>query len=185
MNDNAAHNREPLENYRGFLCYLAQLHVDPRLHHKLDPEDLVQDTFLKAHEAWHTCKAQTSLQVKAWLRTILIRRMLRKLDEIRRQVNGEVSIHDAVEKSSARIIDYLADEETTPGEHALRNERALQVEEALQQLGPNQREAVRLRHLQEWSLAEVGAHLGVSTAAVAGLLHRGITELAGLLPQPE
>jgi RNA polymerase sigma-70 factor, ECF subfamily len=185
MNNDADRNGEALEEYRGFLCYLARLHLDPRLSRKLDPEDIVQETLLKAHKAWDSCEAKTPGQVKAWLRTILLRTLARIVEKAREEVNLEHSIHEAIEHSSARLRDYLAAEQTTPGAHAQRNEEALQLEEALRALPDRQREVVGLKHLQGWTLAQISEHLDISTAAVAGLLHRGITELAVLLPNGE
>jgi RNA polymerase sigma-70 factor (ECF subfamily) len=185
MNNPAAGNGAPLEQYRGFLCYLARLHLDPRLRRKLDPEDVVQETLLKAHRGWDTCRASTPVQVKAWLRTILIRTLLRELEKIRAQADVEVSIHGVIDHSSLRLEGFVDDDQTTPGTHAQRNEEALQLEEALHELPDRQREAVQLKYILGWTVAEIGAHFGVSTAAVGGLLHRGTTELAVRLPKPE
>jgi RNA polymerase sigma-70 factor (ECF subfamily) len=43
---------------------------------------------------------------------------------------------------------------------------------------------VELHHLQGRSLAEVAAELGLSSPAVAGLLHRGLQKLRELLEDP-
>jgi RNA polymerase sigma-70 factor (ECF subfamily) len=51
------------------------------------------------------------------------------------------------------------------------------VAEALEQLPEAQREALVLQHWQGWTLAQIGAHLGRSPEAVAGLLKRGLKQL--------
>jgi DNA-directed RNA polymerase specialized sigma24 family protein len=53
------------------------------------------------------------------------------------------------------------------------------------ELPDGQREAVLLRHFHGWSLADIARHLGRSAPAVAGLLHRGLTELRGRLGTTE
>ena len=57
--------------------------------------------------------------------------------------------------------------------------------DALGRLPEAQREALVLQHWHGWSLAEIGAHLGRSPAAVAGLLHRGLTRLRELLQEAQ
>jgi RNA polymerase sigma-70 factor (ECF subfamily) len=58
-----------------------------------------------------------------------------------------------------------------------RQERAVRLAEALATLPEKQREAVVLRHWHGCSLVEIGARLGCTTAAVTGLLHRGLRNL--------
>src|SRR5262249_33168446 len=41
-----------LECYRSYLSLLARLHLGSRLQGKVDPDDLVQETFLDAHRNW-------------------------------------------------------------------------------------------------------------------------------------
>lgn len=40
-----------LEEFRGYLQVLAELHLDRRLRGKLDPADVVQQTMLRAYSA--------------------------------------------------------------------------------------------------------------------------------------
>jgi RNA polymerase sigma-70 factor (ECF subfamily) len=44
-------------------------------------------------------------------------------------------------------------------------------------LPDDQREAVRLRHLEGWALADIAQHLGRTPAATAGLIKRGMQAL--------
>jgi DNA-directed RNA polymerase specialized sigma24 family protein len=53
----------------------------------------------------------------------------------------------------------------------------------LARLPEAQREAVELRHLHGWSLNDIAAYMDRTPAAVAGLLHRGMTQLRALLDQ--
>ena len=45
----------------------------------------------------------------------------------------------------------------------------------------DQRQAVELRHLQGLAVLEIGQRMGRSTAAVGGLLQRGLKSLRGML----
>jgi RNA polymerase sigma-70 factor, ECF subfamily len=180
MNDDAPCVGQPLEVFREFLCYLARVQIDPRLQGKLDAEGIVQETLLRAHKARDQARGETCGQMKAWLRTIFMRVLL---DGVAK-VPPERSLDAAIADSSVRLKAFLDAEETTPSEQAMRNERALQLETALAKLPERQREAVVLKHIHGWSLADISTHLGVQPSAVAGLLHRGMTKLADLLPRP-
>jgi RNA polymerase sigma-70 factor (ECF subfamily) len=56
-------------------------------------------------------------------------------------------------------------------------EEVLRAAEAIETLPDGQRQAVVLYYFQGCSAAEIAEYLGRSTAAVAGLLHRGLKEL--------
>jgi RNA polymerase sigma-70 factor, ECF subfamily len=57
--------------------------------------------------------------------------------------------------------------------------------QALATLPETQRKAVELHHLQGCSLDEIARNLGVTKAAVAGLLHRGLKNLRQRLDERE
>jgi RNA polymerase sigma-70 factor (ECF subfamily) len=173
-----------LERFRKYLRLLAQVQLDRRLRGKLDPSDIVQQTLLEAHQARDRCPSQNSAEQAAWLRKILARNLanaVRDLGRAKRDVRRERSLEAALEESSARLEAWLAAEQTPPSGHAQKNEQLLRLAEAVDQLPPDQQEAVVLHHLKGHSLSEVAGHLGRSPAAVAGLLHRGLKKLHDLL----
>jgi RNA polymerase sigma-70 factor (ECF subfamily) len=120
----------------------------------------------------------------AWLRRILARNLLdeaRKLKRVGYDATRERSLEAALEASSGRLEAWLAAEQSSPSEHAVRKEQLLQLADALAKLPTDQREAVVRHHLQGDSLADVAKEMGRSKDAVAGLLHRGLTKLRDLL----
>ena len=177
-----------LERYRTYLRVLARLHLDPRLHGKLDPSDVVQQTLLEAHKDREHFRGQTPAERAAWLRQILARNLanaVRDLGRGKRDVDREHSLEEAVNASSARLEAWLAAEQSSPSARAERNEEAVRLAEALAALPEAQREVVVLRHCHGWSLAEISRHLGRSPSAVAGLLHRGLQQLRDQLHERE
>jgi RNA polymerase sigma-70 factor (ECF subfamily) len=66
---------------------------------------------------------------------------------------------------------------STPSQRAIRGEEEQLLMKALSVLPDDQREAVRLRHLEGLALADVARHLGRSPAATAGLIKRGMQVL--------
>jgi RNA polymerase sigma-70 factor, ECF subfamily len=175
-----------LERHRAYLSVLARLHLDPRLRDKLDASDVVQQTLLEAHEKQAQFRGHTDAERAAWLRQILAHNLadaVRRLHRAKRDVALERSLEAALDQSSCRLEAWLAAEQSSPSQQAVRNEELLRLAEALVQLPDAQREAVVLHHLQGWSLAALAGHLGRTEPAVAGLLHRGLKRLRELLQE--
>jgi RNA polymerase sigma-70 factor (ECF subfamily) len=74
---------------------------------------------------------------------------------------------------------------SSPSQKAIRGEEAQQLAQALAVLPDDQRDAVRLRHLEGWALADIARHLGRSPAATAGLIKRGMQVLRRRLRRDE
>jgi RNA polymerase sigma-70 factor (ECF subfamily) len=180
--------RPDLERYRAYLHVLARLHLDPRLRGKLDTSDVVQQSLLQAHQALGQFRGQTEGELAAWLRQILARCLgnaLRDFGRGKRDIGRERSLEAALDASSARLAAWLAADESSPSQKAVRQEEAVRLAEALASLPEAQREALILQHWQGWSLAEIGEHLGRTPAAVAGLIKRGLKQLRQMLREAE
>jgi len=177
-----------IEQFRGYLLFLAQLHWDDRLKGHHDPEDLVQQTLQEAHQKWDQFKGTTEAELASWLRQTLAHNMadeIRRVGRAKRNVNLEQSLAAAMESSSARLQDCLAADQSTPSERAAKNEQVARLTAALAQLAPLQREAVIRHHLQGISLADLAQELKRSEASVAGLLRRGLAKLRELMADQE
>jgi RNA polymerase sigma-70 factor (ECF subfamily) len=163
---------------------LARLQMDGRLRARLNPSDVVQQTLLEAYRKREQFRGHGEEELAGWLRQILIHNMAdacRALGRAKRDVALERSLED----SAVRLGALLAADQSSPSQHAIRNEQWLAVADALAGLPDAQREAVVLHYLQDLPLAEVAGQLGKSEAAVAGLLHRGLKKLRELLHQQE
>jgi len=173
-----------LERFRNYLRFLAQIQLDHRLRAKLDASDIVQQTLLEAYQARERPAAQDVPAQAAWLRRIFSHNLanaVRDVTRAKRDVRRERSLETAIEESSARMEAWLVAEQSSPSGRAEKNELLLRLIEALDQLSPDQQEAIVLHHLKGQSLSELARHFGRSPAAVAGLLHRGLKKLQDLL----
>jgi RNA polymerase sigma-70 factor (ECF subfamily) len=169
-----------LERYRSYLMLLARLRLDARLRGKLDASDVVQQTLLEAHVAAGQFRGQSPGEQAAWIRQILARNLanaVRDLGRQKRDAGRERSLNAMLDESAASLDGWLAAEQSSPSAQAQRHERAVLLAEALAKLPEHQREAVILRHFENLSLADIATRLDCTTAAVTGLLHRGLKNL--------
>lgn len=169
-----------LERYRPYLRLLARLQLHRQLQSKIDESDIVQQTMLHAHQARGGFRGTTNAERAAWLRQILARNLAhaaRDFGRDKRDLSREQSLQANLDQSSARLEAFLAADESSPSQRAARNEDVLRLAAALETLPEAQRQAIELHYWQGCTVAEVGEQLERSTAAVAGLLHRGLTAL--------
>ena len=188
MGREAEHPALDLNRFRSYLLLLARGRLDVRLRGKLDPSDVVQQTLLEAHEGRVRFRGRTAGEQAAWLRQILARNLAnaaRDFGRAKRDVHREHALQAALDESASRLEAWLAAEQSSPSQQAERHDRALALAEALDTLPEGQREALVLRHWQGRSLAEIAQVMGCSTAAVTGLLYRGLKNLRQQLREPE
>jgi RNA polymerase sigma-70 factor (ECF subfamily) len=169
-----------LERYRDYLGALARVQVGDRLRGKLDSSDVVQQTLLEAHQARDKLRGLSDAQLAAWLHRALAHNLAdqaRRLGAQVRDAARERSLERAVDESSARLEALLAAGQSSPSDHAARQEDLLRLAEALAGLPEDQRRAVEWHHLEGRTLAETAAAMGRTRSAVASLVFRGLRNL--------
>jgi RNA polymerase sigma-70 factor (ECF subfamily) len=167
------------EEYRGHLLGLASSRLPRDLRGKLGPEDLVQDTFLKAHSALSELRGRAGAEVKAWLRTILINRLAHltaRYHTAKRRLSREVSLADKPGREPA-----VPRAEADPFRLAVRQERKEELARALDQLPGHYRQVIDWHHFEGLPFAEIGGRLGISQEAARKVWVRAREELRQLL----
>lgn len=174
------------ERYREYLQLLIRHQMDERLRSKCDSSDLVQQTLLLAHQKGAQFRGRTEGEWKAWLRSILANNLKNKLEEFgsqKRDLARERPLQAALDDTSARLDAWLAAEQPSPSDEAMRYEQLQRLAVGLKELPDDQREALELRHLEDCSIDEISRRMARTDAAVAGLLRRGLKRLRELLDE--
>lgn len=165
-----------LDGHRPYLKLLAQREIEGRLDARIDGSDLVQQTCLSALRRFEDFIGDQEEQFLAWLRAIHeanIRDTIRRhVYTAKRAVGSEQPLEGS--KNNENPIDKSV---ASPSQRVLRGEEAVRLAEALSRLPDDQREAVRLRHLEGWPLAQMAVQFGRSETAVAALVKRGLANL--------
>jgi RNA polymerase sigma-70 factor (ECF subfamily) len=175
---------EQLERYRQYLALLARLQLDPRLAGKVDLSGIVQQTLWEAQQARREFREGSGAHLTAWLRQILAHNLtdeVRKFRASARDPARERSLQAALDASSSRLEAWLAADQSSPSQQAMRQEQSVALAAALAQLPDDQRMAIEMHHLQARPLVDVAEHLGRSKGAVAALLFRAVKRLRELM----
>lgn len=137
-----------------------------------EAQDLVQDTFLRAHRGWEGFRRGTNL--RAWLFTICRNRFLRKEEQRGRRPEVLASETDAdVESLAATAVFSEVRANTDPETAFFDSFLDREVLAALDTLPRPFREAVVLSDLEGLSYPEIAEVLDLPTGTVKSRLFRG------------
>jgi len=159
------------------LLLYVQLRLGPNLAGRLEPMDLVQDTYLAALRAFEGFEPREPGAFSRWLFRIADNRLRDAVDHfaaLKRQ-----ALEGAARDSQA--LSRLRAEAASPATESQRRERVASLERALASLAEDERRAVELRHFHEEPYAGVGAELGVSEATARRLVARAHVRLGAQL----
>jgi RNA polymerase sigma-70 factor, ECF subfamily len=176
-----------LELYRNYLTLLGRLEIGRRLQGKVDPADLVQDTFLEAQRDFVQFQGNSEKELISWLRQILITNLLNLvrhyLGTRRRDVRLERELALDVDSSSQLLGEIPVSPHSSPSQQASRREQAVLLANALQQLPEHYREVIVLRHLQGLSFPEIAKQMDRTVDSVEKLWARALIRLRRLLEE--
>ena len=150
------------------------------LQSRLDASDLVQETYVKAHKQFDAFKGSCEPEFAAWLRQILVRCAADQAKRYRvraRNIRREESLEALLERSSLELQDALAAPLSSPIEQAGRNEQALLLADAIENLPVDYREVFVLRNLEHVSIEEIAVRMNRSVNAVRKLWARALLAL--------
>jgi RNA polymerase sigma-70 factor (ECF subfamily) len=178
---------ELFERYRGRLRRMVALRLDPRLQGRVDPSDVIQEGYIDAARRLGEYLRDPSAPFYIWLRFLVGQRIVdlqrMHLGAQARHVGREVSLHRGPmpEASTAALAAQLMGKLTSPTKAAVRAERKIQLQEALNAMDALDREILVLRHYEQMSNGEAALVLGLDKSAASKRYTRALVRLKEIL----
>jgi RNA polymerase sigma-70 factor (ECF subfamily) len=166
---------------------MIRLRLDRRLWGRLDASDVLQEAFLDVQKKAPDFAAKPEMPAYLWLRLVTAERLLilhrQHLGTKMRDAGQEVSLHRGgpPAASTHSLANLLLGRLTSPSQAAIRSERQMRLQEALNGMDPLDREVLALRHFEEMSNSEVAAVLGLSKTAASNRYIRALKRLKEIL----
>ena len=166
---------------------MVETRLDPRLQARLDASDVVQDAYVEVVERLEEYLRDPKLPLFLWLRLVVGERLLKlhrhHLGTQMRDAGREIALYRGAlpPASSAALAAQLLGKHTSPSQAAVRAERILRLQEALNTLDPVDREVLALRHFEELTAAESAQVLGIEESAAAKRYFRALKRLKQIL----
>jgi RNA polymerase sigma-70 factor (ECF subfamily) len=167
---------EVFDRYGDRLHALVRLRLGARLRRHLDARDIVQNTMMKAFQAFDRFDGEASASFMAWLGRIAENEIRDQADFYQREKRRR-----DVETSLEGKLGLLNAEVTSAVSRLYVREQMVRIERAFESLSEAQREVILLRNFEELSFEEVGQRLQRSADASRKLYGRAMASLALLL----
>jgi RNA polymerase sigma-70 factor (ECF subfamily) len=166
---------------------MVELRLDRRLQARIDASDVIQEAFVDAAARLPEYLREPRLPLLLWLRLVVGERLTKlhrqHLGAQMRDAGREVSLYRGAlpPASSAALAAQLLGKHTSPTQAAVRAERLLRLQEALNSLAPLDREILSLRHFEELTCAESARVLEIEESAAAKRYIRALKRLKEVL----
>jgi RNA polymerase sigma-70 factor (ECF subfamily) len=178
---------EIFTRHRERLRRMVEVRLDRRLQGRIDASDVIQDAYVEVAQHLEEYLRDPQLPLFLWLRLAVGDRLMKvhrqHLGAQMRDAGREVSLYREAlpAASSAALAAQLLGKHTSPTEAAVRAERMLRLQQALNALAPLDREILSLRNFEELTRAETAQVLGIEEAAAAKRYIRALKRLKELL----
>jgi RNA polymerase sigma-70 factor (ECF subfamily) len=173
--------------HRSRLRRMVEMRLDRRLQARIDASDVIQEAYVEVVSRLEEYLRDPRLPLFLWLRLVVGERLLKlhrhHLGTQMRDVGQEVSLYREAlpAASSSALAAQLLGKHTSPTQAALRAERMLRLQEAINTLDPMDREVLSLRHFEELTCAESAQVLGINEGAAAKRYIRALKRLKDVL----
>ena|SRR5262245_12953274 len=170
---------QTLDQYREFLLEVARGAISPGLRAKGGASDLVQDTFVEAQRRFGQFDGQTSGQLRAWLRSLLLHKAAKLGRRYhctqKRRLSREISLGE--DRPTAVHPSHVSAPGPTPSVQVMFEEQQRRLLEAIDRLPDEYRKVVSLRYNQALAFEEIGRQLDRSADAARMLWARAVDRL--------
>lgn len=169
--------RESLEGNQESFSRLVEAYQRPvynltyrMLGNAQEAEDAAQETFLRAYSRLQQYKSEHKFST--WILSIANNHCI---DRLRKRRATFVSIDDNP------VLQNLEDDGPLPERSAMRREHSREIQALLDELDPDYRTPLILRHWEELSYDEIAETMGISVSAVKSRLFRARQKMADIV----
>ena len=173
--------------YEDRLRRMVVFRLDPRLRGRVDPSDILQESYLNAAQRLHSYLESPAAPVFIWLRGVteqtLINIHRRHLGAQARNASLEVSLHRGGNgfATSVSLAAHLVADMTSPSQAAIREETLAGLRQAFDGMDPIDREVLALRHFEGLTNIEVAAILEIQPTTASNRYVRALRRLKTIL----
>lgn len=174
--------------YEDTLRRMVYVRLDKRLHGRVDPADVLQESYMEAARRIEQFIADPAVPLFVWLRQLTIQVLIdlhrRHLGAKMRDARQEISLNGSPRDplgTSQSLAAHLVADWTSPSQAAIREETLAQLRAALETMDPIDREILALRHFEELGNNEVAAILGLQKSAASNRYVRALRRLKQIL----
>ncbi len=178
---------ELFSTHRDRLWRMVNFRMDPRLHGRVDADDVLQEAWLSVVQRIDHFLSDASRSIFVWFRLITGQTMIdihrRHLGTQKRNAAMEFSINKGWSSgsTSCSLSFHLLGHLTSPTQAALREELSEQLKAALASMNEIDREVLALRHFEQLTNRETAQILGISDQAASDRYMRALGRLKGVL----
>jgi RNA polymerase sigma-70 factor (ECF subfamily) len=163
---------ELVERERSRLLRTVRLRLDARLARRVTPEDVLQEAWLAARARLDRYAADGFTRPFTWLRLVVLQVLSdthrHHLGAQRRDARNEIAVEGgAGEVGSRALALQLSGHLASPSKATMKREALDRLADALERLGPADREVIALRHFEELANDEVAEALGIQGKAAS------------------
>ena len=174
-----------LEATRDRLVRLASIRMSTALKRRVDPEDIVQETWVTASKRFAEYLAGTRVPVFVWLRGLAIQRMVDAnrfhLGAAKRAATREEAARKWIDQSTVDLLNRVQANDPTPSQFVANQQRGVEIKKAIQHLPSRYRDVLILRFFESLSVAETASTLDTTVSNAKVLQFRALKKLEEIM----
>lgn len=174
------------KRHSGRLERMVRVRLNDRLRGRVDAVNIVQEAFLEATRRLNEYLANPPLPFFLWPSQITGEKLIdshRRHLAQKRDAGRDIAVHADNSSASGFLAARLVGHLTSPSQAAARGEIQQQVQDALDQLDPMDREVLLLRHFEQLSTTECAAVLNIGASGASSRYVRALKRLQTVFQQ--
>ena len=164
--------------FRNVMLAVAREEIDPEVHARESPSDIVQETIVEAQRDLHRFHGVTEGEMQAWLKQVLRRNILNLNLKYRTKKRDRKRERPIDPQSSSGNPPIIKDPGPSPSAVMARRERSKAIEMAIGKLPTHYAQIIELRYRNGLTYEQIALIMGRTEGATRRLWSRALHELS-------